>query len=375
MNTEDMKPAEPNSATPRRATLLLVDDDAQNLAILGGLLQPFHNVMAAPSGRRALEIATGSRRPDLVLLDVMMADMDGYAVLAALRADPATADIPVIFVTGMDSAEDEEKGLQLGAADYITKPYRPIIVLARVQTQLALKRASDWLKDQNAFLEAEVEWRMGENQLIQDVSINALAHLAETRDPETGNHIRRTQEYVAALARQLQDHPRFADTLDERTIALLTKSAPLHDIGKVGIPDHVLLKPGKLTPEEWDIMQTHTCLGFEAIELAEREADRPVAFLAMAKEIAHWHHEKWNGKGYPDCLAGDAIPVSARLMALADVFDALISKRVYKDAMPFEEARDIILAGRGSHFDPDVVDAFTAIYDDFVAIASRYSEE
>ena len=248
------------------------------------------------------------------------------------------------------------------------------MVLARVRTQLQAKQARDWMTDQNATLEAEVARRMQENNLTQQVTIRALAHLAELRDPETGNHILRTSGYVRQLALGLRRHPRFAATLNERTVDLLARSAPLHDIGKVGIPDHILLKPGKLTPDEWAVMQTHAKLGSDAIEQAERDIEVPLDFLTMAKEIAHWHHEKWDGSGYPDRLAGEAIPVSARLMALADVFDALISLRVYKTPMPYAEARAIIAAGRGKHFDPDITDAFLAGFDDFVAIAERYRE-
>jgi putative two-component system response regulator len=359
---------------PPAATLLVVDDTPENLAVMGALLQPRYRVRAASSGRRALEVARSQPMPDLILLDVMMPEMDGYATLAELRGNPATAEIPVIFVTAMDATEDEEYGLSLGAVDYITKPVRPAIVLARVRTQLELKLARDRLRDQNSFLEAEIARRLGENQLVQDVSIHALARLAETRDPETGDHLKRTQGYVRTLARRLQNHPRFSAFLTEHTIELLTKSAPLHDIGKVGIPDYILLKPGRLTPEEWTIMKTHARLGSEAIEHAEEDAERPVAFLILAKEIAHWHHEKWDGSGYPDGLAGDDIPIAARLMALADVFDALICRRVYKPPMPFEEARDIIVADRGRHFDPDVVDAFLAAFDEFVAIARRHRD-
>ncbi|MDP1906597.1 MAG: two-component system response regulator [Pseudomonadota bacterium] len=358
-----------------RPSILAVDDDPGNLAVLGNLLHPHYDMLAAPSGERAVRIAAGETKPDLILLDVMMPGMDGYAVLTRLRASPATRDIPVIFVTGMDSTGDEEKGLELGAVDYIAKPYRPTIVLARVRAQIELKRARDLLANQNAFLEEEVARRMVENQIIQDVSIHALGCLAEMRDPETGNHIRRTQGYVEALARRLQGHPRFAAVLSEQTIRQLARSAPLHDIGKVGIPDHILQKPGKLTPDEWVIMQTHARLGAEAIEHAERDAAKPVAFLALAREIAHWHHEKWDGSGYPDGLAGEAIPVSARLMALADVFDALISARVYKAPMSLDQAYAIIVDGRGRHFDPDVVDAFIAIVDEFTAIAERYRDD
>ena len=359
----------------RQATILIVDDTPENLAVLGELLQPAYRVLAANSGRRAVQIATTLPTPDLILLDVMMPGMDGYAVLDQLRANDRSRDIPVIFVTAMDSTEDEERRLECGAVDYITKPVRPAIVLARVHTQLELKQARDRLRDQNVSLEAEVARRMGENQLIQEVSIHALARLAETRDPETGNHLRRTQEYVRTLAVGLRDHPRFAGSLSTEIINTLVRSAVLHDIGKVGVPDHILLKPGKLTAEEWVIMKTHAVMGSEAIAQAERDAAKPVAFLSLAKEIAHYHHEKWDGSGYPDGLAGDAIPVSARLMALADVFDALINKRVYKEAMDFAVARDIITASRGTHFDPDVVDTFVATYGEFCAIAERYRDD
>ncbi|AFL73041.1 response regulator [Thiocystis violascens] len=355
-------------------TILIVDDSPENLTVLSELLQLDYRVRAATSGEKALRIAATAPWPDLVLLDVMMPGMDGYEVFTRLRADPQTREIPVIFVTAMDSAEAELRGLDVGAVDYIAKPIVPSILLARVRTQLELKQARDWLKDQNAYLEAELARRMSENLVVQEVSIHALAHLAEIRDPETGNHLRRTQGYVSTLAHQLRDHPRFSEFLTDRVIDQLAKSAPLHDIGKVGIPDSILLKPGKLTPDEWEIMKTHAKLGSDAIEQAERDADRLVEFLVLAKDIAHYHHEKWDGSGYPEGLAGDAIPIAARLMALADVFDALISPRVYKPPMTFEDAFNIIVAGRGSHFDPDVTDAFLATFEEFRGIAVRYLE-
>ena len=355
-------------------TILIVDDSPENLSVLNGLLQPAYQVLAATSGERALRVASGIPRPDLILLDVMMPGLDGYQIFDRLRAEPSTREIPVIFVTALDGKEAELHGLELGAVDYITKAIVPPVVLARINTQLELKRARDWLKDQNAFLEAEVARRMAENDLTQRVSIRALAHLAETRDPETGNHILRTQAYVNRLAGALRAHPRFSARLDERYVDLLTRSAPLHDIGKVGIPDYILLKPGKLTPGEWEIMKTHARIGSDAIERAEQDIEMPLDFLSAAKEIARWHHEKWDGSGYPDGLAGEAIPMSARLMALADVFDALISARVYKPAFPFDKARDIIAAGREQHFDPAVCDAFLDGFADFVAIAERYRD-
>ncbi len=353
-------------------TILIVDDEPANLAVLNQTLGNDYRVRAATSGARALHVAATNPRPDLILLDVLMPEMDGYSVLSRLKEDPDGGDIPVIFVTAMEAAADEEKGLGLGAVDYITKPIRPAILLARVKAHLTLKQSRDFLHDKNAYLEAEVARRMEENQIIQNVGIRSLAHLAEIRDPETGDHILRTQSYVRVLAMRLQGHPRFSDTITARYIPLLTRSAPLHDIGKVGIPDHILLKPGKLTGDEWEVMKTHAELGARAIEHAESDVDRPVEFLTLAKEIAHWHHERWDGKGYPDGLAGDAIPLSARLMALADVFDALITQRVYKPPMPFDKARDIIAAERGRQFDPDVTDAFLESYDEFVEIALKY---
>ena len=355
--------------------LLIVDDVPANLSVLGDLLHNAgYQVKAANSGQTALRYAAQTPRPALILLDVMMPQMDGYQVLAALRKDSATRDIPVIFLTALDNARDEERGFQHGAADYITKPIKPDVVLARVRNQLLAVLAQNWLRNENAALEAEVTRRVEQNELIEAVSIRALAHLAETRDPETGNHILRTQGYVQLLATRLRDHPRFASKIDDAYIKTLTHSAPLHDIGKVGIPDSILLKPGKLTEDEWVIMKTHSQMGSDAIEKAEQDIDKPVEFLAVAKEIAHWHHERWDGKGYPDGLAEETIPLSARLMAVADVFDALISRRVYKEAMPLDKARTIIAAERGRQFDPDVTDAFLSGFTDFAAIAARHSD-
>ena len=304
----------------------------------------------------------------------MMPGMDGYEVCRRLKANLHTRDIPVIFLTARADMEDERQGLALGAVDYITKPISPPILLARVATHLALKASADFLRDKSAYLEREVALRTLEVQAIQDVTIMAMTSLAETRNNETGNHIRRTQLYVKALAEHLRDHPRFAHLLTDRMVDLLYKSAPLHDIGKIGIPDAILLKPGKLTVEEFEIMKTHTTLGRNAIEEAERRLGMRVAFLSVSKEIAYSHQEKWDGSGYPEGLKGDAIPVSARLMAVADVYDALISKRVYKPAFPHEQACAAIVKGRGTHFDPDMVDAFVAIAQDFLRISLRYPD-
>jgi putative two-component system response regulator len=362
--------------TPRReTTVLVIDDSVESLAVLNELLRGQHRVLAATAGETGLRIAAGQPRPDLILLDVMMPGMDGYAVLTRLREQAATRDIPVIFLTSLGGAEEEGHGLEMGAADYITKPVSPAVLRARVSVQLEAKLARDWLRDQNATLDAEARRRVTENDLTQQVSIRALAHLAEMRDPETGNHLLRTQGYVYELAQRLRPLPRFAATLTDGYIELLSRSAPLHDIGKVGVPDHILLKPGRLTDTEMAVMRTHAELGSRAIEMSERDLAIRLPFLAVAKEIAHWHHEKWDGSGYPDGLAGDEIPVSARLMAVADVFDALISPRVYKSAMSFEEARQIMAEGRAKHFDPDVVDAFLGGFEAFVAIARQHADE
>ncbi len=362
--------------TPLQAkpTILVVDDTPDNIDLLCAVLEHDYRTKIAVNGERALKIARGEAKPDLILLDIMMPGMSGYDVCKELKADPATRDIPVIFVTAMSEVADEQLGLSLGAVDYITKPVSAPIVLARIKTQLSMKRVQDFLRDQNQFLITEVELRTREIVALQDVTIHTMASLAETRDSETGNHIRRTAHYVKTLAEKLRTHPRFAAFLTDETIEMLFKSAPLHDIGKVGIPDRILLKPGRFEPYEMEIMKTHTTLGRDAIMTAERELGVEVGFLKYAKEIAYGHQEKWDGSGYPQGLAGDAIPISARLMAVADVYDALISRRVYKEGMSHEQAVAIITAGRGQHFDPDMVDAFLALQDEFIAIARRYAD-
>ncbi|MBK1648853.1 response regulator [Rhabdochromatium marinum] len=362
------------TATLAKPTILVVDDTPDNLSLISGLLKDHYRVKVTNNGERALKILRSDTPPDLVLLDIMMPGMDGYEICRQLKADPATRDVPVIFLTGKAEVEDEMRGLAMGAVDYITKPISPPIVLARVKNHLMLKASADFLRDKADYLEHEVARRTCEIAAIQDVTIMAMASLAETRDTETGNHIRRTQHYVKILAEKLRTHPRFAAQLDEETIAMLFKSAPLHDIGKVGIPDRILLKPGRFEPHEFEIMKTHTTLGRDAIQAAEDQLGMTVAFLTTAKEIAYGHQEKWDGSGYPEGLAGDAIPLSARLMAVADVYDALISRRVYKESMSHEQAVSIMQEGRGSHFDPDITDAFLELQEDFRAIAARYAD-
>jgi len=358
----------------RKYKILVVDDTADNLTLMAGLLKDRYRVSLANSGEKALKFARDGEPPDLILLDIMMPGMSGTDVCTALKSDAATRDIPVIFLTSLSATEDERRGLELGAVDFITKPVNPPIVLARVETHLKLKLAADFLRDKNSFLEDEVARRSRELAAIQDVTILAMASMAETRDNETGNHIRRTQNYVKVLAEHLRGHARFSDVLTDAFIATLYKSAPLHDIGKIGIPDRILLKPGKFEPREFEIMKTHCKLGRDAIQQAEDRLGMKVDFLTVAKEIAYSHQEKWDGSGYPEGLSGDDIPVSARLMAVADVYDALISRRVYKDGMPHEKAEQIMKDGRGNHFDPDVLDAFLANTQVFREIAAEYAD-
>jgi len=357
-----------------KATILIVDDTPDNLSLMSEILKDEYKIKIANNGEKALKIALGESRPDLILLDIMMPVMDGYEVCRRLKGNPATQDIPVIFLTAKAEEVDEKLGLELGAVDYITKPISIPILLARTRNHLQLKLASDILRDQNTYLEDEVQRRTAEVGAVQDVTILMLASLADARDSDTGNHVKRSQMYVKALANKLKSYPRFSSTLTDSFIDMLFKSAPLHDIGKVGIPDAILKKPGRLDPEEFEIMKTHTTIGRIAIENAEKELGKSVDFLDCAKQVANYHQEKWDSSGYPEGIGGDTIPVSARIMAIADVYDALISERIYKPGLPHEKAVSIILEGRGTHFDPDMVDAFLEIADEFKAIAARFND-
>ena len=375
---------EPEAQPP---TLLIVDDDATNLAVLASTLKPRYRVRAAKDGAGALRAAASEPTPDLILLDVMMPELDGFGVLQRLKSDPKTRGIPVIFVTALGEDTDEERGLALGAVDFLTKPIRPLVVLARVQTHLALEQARTRLEAQNAWLESEVQRRIRDNLMIQDVSLSIIVGLVETRDAETGDHTLRTRAYVDALGRRLQRDPRFAAAVEPAALTTMVKASPLHDIGKIGIPDAILLKPGPLTPAEFEIMKTHARIGGDAIShaiarvtgvgLSGRYDRMPEAldFLETARQMARWHHEKWAGGGYPDNLSGEAIPVCARLMGIADMFDALTTKRCYKAAMPTPDAVNLVTKASGTQFDPRVVEAFLAVAEDFAAIALRYADE
>jgi putative two-component system response regulator len=360
--------------TPPLATVLVVDDTPTNLTLLAQVLKPDYRVLLAVNGHKALEIAQ-RQSPDLIVLDVMMPELDGYEVCRRLKAAPATRRIPIIFLTALTRPEDESAGFEAGGADFIHKPFNPATVLARVRTHLQLKLAEDSLINHNAQLSRELNARRQEVERLRDTTLFVMVGLAEFRDADTGNHIQRTQEYVRTLARWIASQPGAPAELTPLLIDELAKAAPLHDIGKVAIPDGILLKPGKLDADEWRIMQTHAEHGADLLQRAiDRLGDDAGPMLTFGKQIARHHHEKWDGSGYPDGLAGTAIPLAARLMAVADVYDALISARPYKRPHSHDEALAFIRAGSGSHFDPHVVAALDACLDDMQAIAAHWCD-
>lgn len=334
-------------------TVLVVDDISDNIALLRGILQEHYRVKAALNGQLALKIARSDNPPDIILLDVMMPEIDGYEVCHQLKTHPVTANIPVIFVTAKNLAEDEKVGLELGAADYITKPISPAIVLARVKTQLALY-------NQQRTLEKQVRARTVELEQTRLEIIMSLGRAAEYKDMETAMHVVRIGWFAKEIAKKLG--------ANEQWCELIFNAAPMHDIGKIGIPDAVLLKPGRFNPAEWEIMQQHAEIGVKIL------GDYDTPTLKMAKEIALHHHERWDGSGYPYGLAGADIPLSARIVAIADVYDALSTERPYKRAWPEEKVLNFIASGAGSHFDPELVKLFLANLDDIKAIRAQFPD-
>jgi len=359
----------PSRGKPR---ILVIEDTPEHAHILIESLHDEFAISVATNGERGLALALADNGPDIILLDVVMPGMSGYEVCRQLKRAARTRDIPVIFMSSLNEEQDEQLGLEAGGLDYISKPFRPSLVRARIRNQLELKRHRD-------HLEEIVKGRTRELILTQDAAIFGLGILAEFRDTETGMHIRRTQSYVGLLARHIERQAKYSGYFTEETLHLLVQSAPLHDIGKVGIPDQILRKPGALTPDEFAQIRRHTLYGRDVLDRIEETMRDNVAssFLRFAKEVTFSHHECWDGSGYHG-LKGEDIPLSGRLMALADVYDALRSKRVYKDAMPHEEAVRVITEGDGrtrpEHFDPDILQAFTELNGIFRTISIDFHD-
>ena len=369
--------------------VVAIDDQPDNLLVLEDYLGQDYDVKAFACGNALMDYFENGGKADLILLDIVMPMPDGYTLCRWLKAGALTRDIPVVFLTSLESYTDEAYALSLGAEDFVHKPLSPPVLLARLRNHLLLSQTRRALLSQNRGLEKMVAERTRKiqeqadelmrrtEQVIssQSAIISAFCSMVEARDGETGNHIRRTQHFLLALCENLKLHPRFTGELSRQNIQLMFKSAPLHDIGKVAIPDHILLKPGKLTPEEWVIMQRHAELGANLIKTVQREIGTAnTDFLDYAYQIALSHHERWDGSGYPQGLAGDAIPLSARLMAVADVYDALTSRRVYKLALTHANAIAFMQVERGRHFDPDILDCMLKLTTDFQDIARCFAD-
>ena len=339
--------------------ILAVDDSMTDIAIIRGILFDY-DVVSAADGLAAMEILKTDPTIDIMLLDLNMPRMNGYEVLDELARSGIGARMSTLILTNSDEIESEIKGLEMGALDYIRKPLNFLSLRKRIEVHINLRNARVNLEESNLQLEKTVEDRTKELILTRDITIHALTGLLETRNIESSNHTRRTQWMMKALCEHLRTSDKYCDQFTDSYINELFSTAPLHDIGKVGIPDCILLKPGKLTPEEFEIMKKHSMYGVNAIRYEYGESSMP-SFIKTATEIIRAHHEKYDGTGYPDGLAGENIPLPGRLMAIIDVYDALVSKRVYKDAISHEEALQIIKEGRGLHFDPNIVDAFIEI--------------
>ena len=337
-----------------RPTILVADDSPQNIELLSRVLGQDYRIKVATSGEKALKIVYSDEPPELILLDIMMPDVSGHEVCRRIKANPDRRRIPIIFVTAMSSIEDESLGLAIGAVDYITKPISPPLVQARVRTHLALY-------DQSRELERMVSQRTAELVATRQQIIRRLGRAAEFRDNETGNHIVRMSHICRLVGVQAG--------LGPASLQLLFQTAALHDVGKIGVPDHILLKPGPLTDEEWVVMRQHPQIGADIIGKHDNE------LLVAARTIALSHHERWDGSGYPLGLKGEQIPLFGRIVAIADVFDALMSKRPYKDAFPAVKALEIMEAGRGSHFDPVLLEAFFAQQHEILQIMAQYADE
>jgi putative two-component system response regulator len=330
-----------------RNSVLIVDDETTNLMYLNHLLSTYYTVYTARNADEAIQRANNTI-PDLILLDIVMPGMSGYEAITVLKNSEKTKDIPVIFITGLSAREDEEKGLALGAEDYIVKPFSDSIVNLRVQNQIKIKNHT------RLIIEKEISEK---NNHANMATIHALSKLAESRDDDTGTHIERTSSFCRIIGEKLLEKGLYGDTVDKTFVENVTRASPLHDIGKVAILDAILLKPGRLTSEEFEIMKTHVLTGSKTLtSILEMHPEN--VFIKTGIDISMYHHEKWDGSGYMNGLSGESIPLSARIMAISDVYDALRSERVYKKAFSHEQALEIIIEGRGKHFDPVLIDVF-----------------
>ncbi len=353
------------------STVLVVDDDLIHCRFMEATLDGEYKVHSIHSVPETIAfLRQGEQPPDIILLDFNLPEGDGRQLLHSIKANPLTENIPIIFVTAEADMGLQEQTLELGAVDYLIKPVQAGILKSKIRNHISAHHKRRSLHAHNIVLNDRLSETILELQLIQDVTILALATLTEVKNNETGEHIWRTQEYVKVLAQELRGSSRYQETLSEKDVHLIYKSAPLHDIGKVGIPDHILNKPSPLTDEEMEVMKGHTLIGYNALTHSERLFnDKESSFLRYAREICCSHHERWDGCGYPHGLSGEAIPLSARIMAIADVYDALITERVYKSAYEHDEAIKIIANERGRGFDPYLVDLFMANHSEFRAIA------
>ena len=349
--------------------ILVVDDSQTDVLLITSILKDFKTIIAT-DGVQALEIIATSQPIDLILLDLHMPRLDGFGVLDALHAQQC--EIPVIILTNLDEIHNEIRGLELGAVDYIRKPLNFLSLRKRIEVHLRLRNATWMVKEHNRILEETVKKRTAEVVRTNEITINALVRLLEIRHIETSNHSRRTKWMMQALCDCLVALHRPGYDLAQKVIEDLVNTAPLHDIGKVGVPDSILLKPGRLDPAEFEIMKSHVEHGVEALEYHKETTDAPISFIEMAKEIIQSHHEWYDGSGYPKGLAGQAIPLPGRLMAIIDVYDALTSRRVYKDAISHQQALKILVQESGSHFDPVVLEAFMQAQDEILEISRTY---
>ena len=342
-----------------RDKILIVDDIETNRIILGEILKDKYDTELVGDGETAVKlIMSGSPKPSMILLDVMMPEMDGYEVLEALKSNPSTEHIPIIFITAADSSADETKGLLLGAVDYITKPFNAEIVKARVEAQLKLYHYSEKLEEM-------VRQKVNELILSKEKMLEVMANVIEYRSVESGQHVKRTRDLTYILAKYLCENPEFDRILSIEDVDIIAKASPLHDIGKIAIPDNVLLKKSVLTFEEYDVMKTHAMLGGNLVLLMMQDAKEGDIYLECCYDIAVFHHERWDGSGYPKGVAGEDIPLAARIVTLVDVYDALIGERAYKTKMSHAEAVSIIREGAGTQFDDKITEAFLMIHDKF----------